>query len=188
MKPLAITKPTGLTRKNDALILSLDLHVEYEDGMIVDVAWSARSFDTAVLENVPLLEHARAVVDSHTFGGQCNKLSALKRVLTDLSLGHIRRAINDAFEPQCRDHCTNAAHDAEYIKIEQDNSERLRICNPRRTVCNDASHDDQNHYDHTLHKTCKPRRNIILLLSEKEKCIGDLKALGCDPYKKCVSA
>lgn len=185
LEPLDPIKPTGITRQGDVIILSLDLKVRYKEGMLVNIRWGVRSFDTALLNDVSPSEYTAQLQKSHTFGGGYDTSSTTpKRAIYDSTLGIIRRAIIDTFEPLCLDHCTNAAHQNDYMDLEQSSQDMLKFCNGRRAQCADASHDDQNNYDHTLHQACKARRNVVLLLSEKEQCLGNLKLLGCDPHEQ----
>jgi hypothetical protein len=66
----------------------------------------------------------------------------------------MRRTVKELFEPLCRDY--------------DDKS---------------IARSDEKSYDHAQNKTCIPRKKVILLLPDKEKCLRDLKVLGCDFHK-----
>lgn len=169
--------------------MSLELVVKYDEGMLTHITWAVRSFDTASLKDASPEDYIQVLHESRTFGGNWDPSTRLpKRGLLQSTLGGVRRAISDAFEPMCLDHCINPAHENDQSDHSQMKPLDLQICNPRRDVCDDVAHDnDQNNYDHTLHKICKPRRNIILLVPEKESCLRHLETLGCDLFKQYVS-
>jgi hypothetical protein len=178
-------KSTNLDRKGDVILVSLDLVVKKKDGMLTDVYWAIRTFDTATLEKVSPEDYVRALQKSRTFDGIRRSLKVPKPELPERTLGGIRRSINDALEPLCLDHCGNLEHQNEQSEHTHSDS---KICNTKRDHCDNPAHkSDQDNYDHTLHKLCKPRRNIILLLSEREDTLRHLQMLGCDPYKQYVN-
>lgn len=182
---IADDAPTGLGRKGDIILVVLNLSVKYDEGIPIGVVWAVRSLDTALLQYTAPKNFVHQVHRSRTFGGSHVSAEAnLRPGLLDSTLGDIRRAINDTLEPMCLDHCGNTVHVNEQSDHSQ-GKDTFGLCNPRRRVCDNAAHDnDQNNYDHRLHKTCKPRRQIILLLPEKESCLRDLQMLGCDPLKQ----
>lgn len=154
--------------------------------MLTEVTWAVRTFDTAALEGTPPADYLEKLQKSRTFGGhwECCRVVP-KRGLQDITLGAIRRAINDALEPLCLDDCDNVAHHNDQSNQDQRDTLPREVCNPKRVVCNNPIHKtDQNNYDHSKHKSCKPRRNIVLLLPEKEVTLRNLQFLGCDPRKK----
>lgn len=181
--------PTGFVRKGNVILMSLELVVKYDEGMLTYITWAVRSFDTALLKDASPKDYIQALHKSRTFGANWDSSTRRpKRGLHDITLGGVRRAIMDAFEPICLDHCVNSVHENDSSEHTGNTTLDLQICNPRRDVCDDEVHNnDQNNYDHTLHKTCKPRRNIILLLPKKESCLRHLEALGCDLFKQYVS-
>jgi hypothetical protein len=183
--PVEPDKPTNFDCKGDAILVSLDLVVKMKDGMLTDVFWAIRTFDTAALGKVSPKDYLRVAQKSRTFDGIRRSLKVPKQELPERTLGGIRRSINDALEPLCLDHCGNSEHQNEQSEHTHSDS---KICNSKRDHCDNPAHkSDQDNYDHTLHKLCKPRRNIILLLSEREDTLRHLQMLGCDPYKQYVN-
>jgi hypothetical protein len=154
----------------------------------VGFEWAARYLDTASLEDASPEDFVGKLAEIRGFGDKWSPPGTNpKRGLRNQSLACLRREINDVFEPLCRDHCSNAeVHDDDTPVDEDHLCQRTDdICNSRRYHCEDVMHEsDANNYDHTQHRICKPRKNIVLLLTDKAKCLRDLKMLGCDPHKR----
>lgn len=180
--------PTGFSRCEDAILMSVDIDIRYDEDMLTCVTWAVRSFETAFLKDESPKDYAQVLHKSRTFGGNWDATgNSPKQGLFEHTLAGIRRAINDAFEPMCLDHCSRSAHENIQSDHSQTTASDLAICNPKRYVCNNLAHyNDRDNYDHTLHKECKPRRNIILVLPEKEACLENLQTLGCILSKQCV--
>jgi hypothetical protein len=154
----------------------------------VGFEWAARYFDTASLKGAAPEEFVDKLTDIRGFGDRWSPADTNpKRGLRNGTLACLRREINDVFEPLCRDHCSNAEVHDDDTPVDDDRlSQRTDgICNSRRYHCEDVIHEsDANNYDHTQHRICKPRKNIVLLLADKAECLRDLKMLGCDPHKR----
>jgi hypothetical protein len=173
-------KPTNFSHKGDIVLASLDIRVGEENSKITYIRWYLHTLDTAALDKASPKDYVQTMQRSRIFGGGWSSQTEMK----EHNLGGIRRAIHDALEPMCLDHCGNSEHQNEQSRRFQSNNQ---ICNPKRDLCDDPAHEtDRNSYDHTLHTLCKPRRNIILLLPEREESLRRLQMLGCDPHRQCV--
>jgi hypothetical protein len=87
---------------------------------------------------------------------------SLKHGPPEQTLDFIRRAIDDALESLCADLCGNAFYQnkqRDHVQLESS------ICNHGADCCNSPAHKTDHNYDHVQRKSCKARRNIMLLLS-----------------------
>lgn len=184
LKPLKSNKPTGFDRKGGVVLIALHLDTQYESDMLVKVEWATRSFDTARLQGEPTVEYTGLLQKSNTFSSYRSTRSLKPiRQLQEPTLCNIRRAIIDAFGPTCRDHCERSIHRSKYSDCHH-SAESLEVGDFRRALCGEALHDDRNNYDHSQHKTCKSRENIVLIVPNKESTLRALKVLGCDAHKQ----
>lgn len=78
--------------------------------MLNEVTWAVRVFDTATLEGLSPRDYLQKLKKSRTVGGywDCSRQEP-ERGLEDITLGAIRRAINDALESSYLDRCNNTA-------------------------------------------------------------------------------
>jgi hypothetical protein len=149
------TKPTGFDLKHDVAIISLDTESTSEGDKLVGFTWAARYFDTATLKSVSPQDYDKRFEESRVYGTSFNSREHRPGSTAHIvALADMRRAVKELFEPLCRDY--------DYKSI---------------------ARSDEKSYDHAQHKTCIPRKKVILLLPDKEKCLRDLKVLGCDFHK-----
>jgi hypothetical protein len=149
------TNPTGLDLKHDVAIISLDTESKSEGDKLVEFTWAARYFDTATLKSVSPQDYYQRLEQSRAEGTSFNSRKHRPGSTAHIvALATMRRAVKELFEPLCRDY--------------EDKS---------------IARFDEKSHDHAQHKTCIHRKKVILLLPDKEKCLRDLKILGCDFHK-----
>jgi hypothetical protein len=113
------------------------------------------SLDTESLKSVSPQDYDKRFEESRVYGTSFNSREHRPGSTSHIvALADMRRAVKELFEPLCRDY--------DYKSI---------------------ARSDEKSYDHAQHKTCIPRKKVILLLPDKEKCLRDLKVLGCDFHK-----
>jgi hypothetical protein len=103
-------KPTNFDRKGDVDLASLNLAVREEHGLLTEVIWGIRTFDTAVLGEAPPKDCVQLSQESRAFGDDATSSAVPKRELKEQTLGCMRCAINNALEHFCLDHCGNPEH------------------------------------------------------------------------------
>jgi hypothetical protein len=159
---LVYTEPTNLDAKDGTAIISLDTKSKFEGDRLVEFTWAACFFDIATLRGASAGEYPWRVqgvgeLQAHGASHQSRK-EDLHCGIHESTLVTARRAISNIFEPLCRDADDKPIERTEGVS-----------------------------YDHTQHKRCTPRKKVILLLPDREKCLGDLKTLGFDPHKRYVT-
>jgi hypothetical protein len=149
------TKPTGFDLNHDVAIISLDTESTSEGDKPVEFTWAARYFDTATLKSVSPHDYYKRLEESRVYGTSFNSHEYRPGSTAQIvALAAMCRAVKDVFKPLCRD----------------DDDKPI------------ARFDERNH-DHAQHKMCIPPKRVILLLPDREKCLRDLKILGCEFYK-----
>jgi hypothetical protein len=159
LEPIEPDKPTGFALKDDIAIISLDTKATFDGDMLAEFTWSARSFDTASRKGrSPRDQYRTLTSSSQAHGASRNLRKEISNCeLHEGTLATMRCEIEDVFEPPCHNDCEEPV-------------ERI----------------DGQSYDHTQHKTCTPRKKIVLVLPNREKCLNDLKILGCDIHQGYV--
>jgi hypothetical protein len=156
IKCLEADKPTGFGLKDDITIVSLETELIFEEGMLMELRWATSVFDTAKLRASLLQDYHKKLRESLSSStGRHSRDDRPKGEISKKSIAWAGQAINDIFELPCRDHQDMPIH-----------------------------HNNKESHDHTQHKVRKPRKNIVLLLSDKKKCLHDLEFLQCDPHKQ----
>jgi hypothetical protein len=159
LEPIEPDKPTGFALKDDIAIISLDTKATFDGDMLAEFTWSARFFDTASRKGrSPRDQYRTLTSSSQAHGASRNLRKEISNCeLHEGTLATMRCEIEDVFEPPCHNDCEEPV-------------ERI----------------DGQSYDHTQHKTCTPRKEIVLVLPNREKCLNDLKILGCDIHQGYV--
>jgi hypothetical protein len=149
------TKPTGFDLNHDVAIMSLDTESKSVGDKLVEFTWAARYLDTATLKSVSPQDYYKRLEESQVHGTSIHSRDYRSGSTAQIvALAAMRRAIKDVFKPLCRD------YDDKPVPWVEEKS-----------------------YDHAQHKTCIPRKKMILLLPDREKCLRDLKILGCEFHR-----
>ena len=150
------TGPIHFDLNHDVAVISLDTESKCEGDKLIEFTWAARYFDTATLKSVSPHDYYRRLEESRVYGTSFNSREYRPGSAAQMvALAAMRRALKDVFEPLC---------------LDDDDKPIARF--------------DKRNNDHAQHKMCSPRKRVILLLPNKEKCLRDLKILGCEFHKR----